>query len=81
MQIAVLGIDLGKDRCIVVGLDGDRRVLPHRRMRRKGIVKLAAGLPEGFEDYDTIHPHSGFHMQSPREFITQRPYTPAECPV
>jgi transposase len=45
MQIAVLGIDLGKNSCSVVGLDGNGRVVLRRRMRREGVVKLAAGLP------------------------------------
>ena len=45
MQIAVLGIDLGKNSCSVVGLDGTGRVVLRRRMAREGIAKLAAGLP------------------------------------
>jgi transposase len=45
MQIAVLGIDLGKNGCSVVGLDGTGRVVLRRRMAREGVAKLAAGLP------------------------------------
>ncbi len=45
MQIAVLGIDLGKNSCSVVGLDGTGRVVLKRRLHRDGVVKLAAGLP------------------------------------
>src|SRR5205823_15123029 len=45
MQIAVLGIDLGKNSCSVVGLDAIGRVVLRRRMSREGVVKLAAGLP------------------------------------
>ena len=45
MQIAVLGIDLGKNSCSVVGLDASGRVVLRRRMHREGVVKLAAGLP------------------------------------
>jgi len=45
MQIAVLGIDLGKNSCSVAGLDATGRVILRRRMRRDGVVKLAAGLP------------------------------------
>lgn len=37
-------------------------------------------LPAWFEDYITIHPHSGLQMRSPREFIAQSA-NPAECPV
>ena len=45
MRIAVLGIDLGKNSCGVVGLDASGRVVLRRRMHRDGVVKLAAGLP------------------------------------
>ncbi len=45
MQIAVLGIDLGKNSCSVVGLDASGRVVLRRRLHRDGVVKLAAGLP------------------------------------
>jgi transposase len=45
MQIAVLGIDLGKNSCSVVGLDVKGRVLMRRRLHRDGIIKLAAGMP------------------------------------
>src|SRR3712207_6597464 len=45
MQIAVLGIDLGKSSCSVVGLDAAGRVVLRRRLSRDGVVKLAAGLP------------------------------------
>jgi transposase len=44
MQIAVLGIDLGKNRCSVAGLDATGRVILRRRMHRDGVVKLAAKL-------------------------------------
>src|SRR6478735_5965639 len=45
MQIAVLGIDLGKNSCSVVGLDASGRVVLRRRLQREGVVKLAAELP------------------------------------
>jgi transposase len=45
MQIAVLGIDLGKNSCSVVGLDATGRVIVRRRMQRDSVAKLAAGLP------------------------------------
>jgi transposase len=44
-EIAVLGIDLGKTGCSVVGLDATGRVVLRRRLHRDGVVKLAAGLP------------------------------------
>ena len=44
MEIAVLGIDLGKTSCSVVGLDCIGRVVLRRRMHRDGVVKLASGL-------------------------------------
>jgi transposase len=43
MQIAILGIDLGKNSCSVVGLDVAGRVVLRRRLRRDGVIKLAAG--------------------------------------
>lgn len=45
MDITVLGIDLGKNSCSVVGLDASGRVLLRRRLQRQGVVRLAAGLP------------------------------------
>src|SRR6185436_6803110 len=44
MQIAVLGIDLGKNSCSVVGLDSAGRVILRRRLRRESVIKFAAGL-------------------------------------
>ena len=43
--IKVLGIDLGKDVCSVVGLDGAGNVLLRRRMRRDSIMKLTVRMP------------------------------------
>ena len=45
MHISVLGIDLGKNSCSVVGLDDAGRVIMHRRVNRDGVVKLASKLP------------------------------------
>src|SRR4051794_16210642 len=45
MDIAVLGIDLGKSSCSVVGLDRSGRVVLRRRMHRDSVAKLASGLP------------------------------------
>src|SRR5919107_4613001 len=45
MQIAVLGIDLGKNSCSVVGLDAAGRVMLRRRLSRAGVLRLTAGLP------------------------------------
>ena len=44
MQIAVLGIDLGKNSCGVVGLDAAGGVVLRRRLHRDGVIKLAAKL-------------------------------------
>jgi transposase len=44
MDVDVLGIDLGKNSCSVVGLDPRGRVVLRRRMRRESIVALAAKL-------------------------------------
>jgi len=45
MQIEVLGIDLGKNSCSIVGLDGMGAVVLRRRMRRESIIKQLAKLP------------------------------------
>ena len=45
MRITVLGIDLGKNSCSVVGLDASGRAVLRRRLHRNGVIKLAAGLP------------------------------------
>lgn len=44
MQIAVLGIDLGKNSCSVVGLDRTGKVVLRRRLQRESVIKLASGL-------------------------------------
>jgi transposase len=44
-SIIVLGIDLGKNSCSVVGLDATGRIVLRRRLRRDGVIKLAAELP------------------------------------
>ena len=45
MKIAVLGIDLGKNSCSVVGLDDVGAVIKRRRMRRQSIIAFARSLP------------------------------------
>jgi transposase len=45
MDIHVLGIDLGKNSCSIVGLNATGRVVMRRRMRRESDVALAAKLP------------------------------------
>jgi transposase len=45
MQVAVLGIDLGKNSCSIVGLNGTGKVVLRRRMRRDTLVTLASSLP------------------------------------
>src|SRR3954451_960995 len=43
--IAVLGIDLGKNSCSVVGLSGTGEVVLCRRMPRATVVTLGASVP------------------------------------
>ena len=45
MDIAVLGVDLGKNVCSVVGLDGSGAVVMRRRVRRETLIALAEKLP------------------------------------
>jgi transposase len=45
MDIAVLGIDLGKNVCSVVGLDSSGAVVMRRKVRRETLIALAEKLP------------------------------------
>jgi len=45
MQIAVLGIDLGKNSCSLVGLDQNGAVVKRRRMRPGSIAEFTRSLP------------------------------------
>jgi transposase len=45
MQIAVLGIDLGKNSCSLAGMDATGAVVLRRRMQRDSVIKFAADLP------------------------------------
>ena len=45
MHISVLGVDLGKNSCSIVGLDDAGKVAVRRRMRRETVIAFAAKLP------------------------------------
>lgn len=45
MEIAILGIDLGKNSCSVVRLDSTDKVLVRRRMRRDTVIAFCSKLP------------------------------------
>ena len=45
MDIAVLGVDLGKNVCSVVGLDASGAVVMRRKVRRETLIRLAEKLP------------------------------------
>ena len=45
MDISVLGIDLGKNVCSVVGLDASGAVVMRRKVRRETLIALAEKLP------------------------------------
>jgi transposase len=45
MGISVLGVDLGKNVCSVVGLDASGAVVLRRRARRETLIALATKLP------------------------------------
>jgi transposase len=44
MSLVILGIDLGKNSCSLVGLDESGTVVLRRRMRRDGVIALASKL-------------------------------------
>ena len=48
---------------------------------RQDAISVLQRLAEWFEDYNTIHPHSGLRMRSPCEFIAAQSETHAGCPV
>ncbi len=48
---------------------------------RPDAISVLRRLTAWFDDYNIVHPHSGLHMLSPREFIAQQSSTPAACPV
>ena len=45
MHIMILGIDLGKNSCSLVGLDESGMVVVRKRLRREGVIGFAAKLP------------------------------------
>ena len=45
MDIAVLGVDLGKNVCSVVGLDASGAVVMGRKVRRETLIRLSETLP------------------------------------
>ncbi len=45
MRIVVLGIDLGKSFCSLVGLDARGAVILRRRLRRGSVERFVGGLP------------------------------------
>lgn len=44
MSIVILGIDLGKNSCSLVGLDESGKVILRRRMRRASVIAFASKL-------------------------------------
>lgn len=48
---------------------------------RPDAISVLQQIPAWFENYNTIHPHSGLRMRSPREFIAQQPTNQAACPL
>ena len=45
MDIAVLGVDLGKNACSIVGLDASGAVVMRRKVKRETLIGLAEKLP------------------------------------
>ena len=51
MDITVLGIDLGKNSCSVVGLDAGGRVVLRRRLHREGVVNHVTAFVHETKSY------------------------------
>src|SRR5690606_32436604 len=86
MTITILGIDLGKTVCSIVGLDAAGAVVLRRRMRRQTVIKFASGLPPcivALEACCGAH-HLGHALSSPGHTIKLmspeyvRPYVKAQ---
>ncbi len=45
MQLSIIGIDLGKTSCSLVGLDAAGKVVVRRRMRRDTVVEFCSKVP------------------------------------
>jgi len=48
---------------------------------RPDAISVLQQIPVWFEDYNTVHPHSGLRMRSPREFIALQSANQVACPV
>lgn len=46
MSIVILGVDLGKNSCSIVGVDGAGAVVARRTMRRQTLIEYVAKLPQ-----------------------------------
>ena len=66
MDISVLGIDLGKNVCSVVGLDASGAVVMRRRMRRETLIGLAEKLPACIVGMEAV-----LQLPSPRPCLCQ----------
>ena len=87
-NISVLGVDLGKNVCSVVGLDASGAVVMRRRMRRETLIGLAEKLPAcivGMEACCGSHHPLGRRLRQPHghdvrlmspEYV--RPYVKAQ---
>ena len=68
MDIAVLGVDLGKNVCSVVGLDASGAVVMRRKVRRETLIALAEKLPACVVGMEAVlrRPSSGPRVRRPR---------------
>ena len=55
MDISVLGVDLGKNVCSVVGLDGSGAVVMRRKVRRETLIALVTSLSPGAREKMSKH--------------------------
>lgn len=46
MSIVILGVDLGKNSCSIVGVDGSGAVVARRTMRRQTLIEYVGKLPQ-----------------------------------
>lgn len=55
MKVSVLGIDLGKNVCSIVGLDASGAVVLRRRAKRETLIGLVAKLPPCIVAMEACH--------------------------
>jgi hypothetical protein len=79
MQIAVIGIDLGRNICSLAGIDGSGQVVVRRRVRRENVFKIVSQLKPGTVAMEARGGARLRLMSRPRRRGSLGPRAPASC--